>query len=47
VKYNPNPVAYLTELAVCPLFNPLNPCFLKILTTASIDPEYILSAADL
>lgn len=47
VKYNANPVAYLTDVGVWPLFNPLNPCFLNIFTTASIEPEYTLSVADL
>jgi len=39
VKYNARPVDYLTVVAVCPLFNPLIPSFLNILTVASIEPE--------
>ena len=47
VKYNASPVASLMEVGAWPLFSPLNPCCLKILTIASNDPEYTLSTADL
>lgn len=46
VKNRPSPVDYRTEVGNWPRFNPLNPCCLKILTTASKDPEYTLSFAD-
>ena len=47
VKYKASPVASLMEVGAWPLLSPLNPCCLKILTTASNDPEYTLSTADL
>jgi len=39
-----NPVDYLTKVGPWPLYNPLIPWFLTILTMASKEPEYTLSA---
>lgn len=38
VKYKVSPVPYLIVVGPCPLFSPLTPYCLKILTAASNDP---------